>query len=531
MTNTKETKQNKRFRPVRILLYIIVLCIVIGLVKTFLIPPPKPNIAINYVEKLNQLTKPQNYNPADNAAPLYEQAFKEFKKMPEELKDIISQWVWSHRKMVWSGDLEQEELKQLEDWLRSNEKAFEYVALATEKPYWWRCLSSPDNSCLGIEFQYMSPAMRMVDALCWRAILSVLKDDVQSAIIDFRTSQKIADHLDRKPFLLDRIVARRMRHCVFGSIFTSLSRVDFDNTALSQLQADLEKLFASMPADPASFDFALITEKMSTKDYIQRYFTDDGKDDGYFLLDRWEEENMLFRPAASSFSDYSKTFDGIMNYLKDRLVDAKQKREIISKLESRKITVDKLDEFYEAIRDAGKYSPGQLHSQGTTYQGRVDAVVNISDNYFLNRMLRATTILPKILYNYQGRHKAIITTVAIMRYKNDNRGYPQSLDQLVEAGYLEALPIDPYSDSPLGYKLVDDDFILYSVDEDFDDDGGTKQYSRKDKDGDNIYWPIPKPEKIDTPMMMPGMPSMPGMGMPGMMPPPEQPPMDPNLIT
>ena len=64
--------------------------------------------------------------------------------------------------------------------------------------------------------------------------------------------------------------------------------------------------------------------------------------------------------------------------------------------------------------------------------------------------------------------------------------------KLVEAGYLRKLPMDPYSDKSLGYKHIDDGFILYSFGENFTDDGGMRYGSGwgSDNKGDRIFWPV-----------------------------------------
>lgn len=49
---------------------------------------------------------------------------------------------------------------------------------------------------------------------------------------------------------------------------------------------------------------------------------------------------------------------------------------------------------------------------------------------------------------------------------------PESLDTIA-AFYPGPLPVDPFSGGPLQYRLEGDGFVLYSVDRDGVDDGGT----------------------------------------------------------
>jgi hypothetical protein len=102
---------------------------------------------------------------------------------------------------------------------------------------------------------------------------------------------------------------------------------------------------------------------------------------------------------------------------------------------------------------------------------------------------------------YRGRslHEATVTILAIKRYRQERGQYPMSLSELVSAGYIEQLPMDPYSDKPLVYKKTGDSFVLYSLGPDFDDDGGVEnpkdsQRRRQEGPGDEVFWPVPKSE-------------------------------------
>jgi hypothetical protein len=75
-------------------------------------------------------------------------------------------------------------------------------------------------------------------------------------------------------------------------------------------------------------------------------------------------------------------------------------------------------------------------------------------------------------YKTKAQTEALITALAILRYKNNTAQFPESLDRLLSTGYLKAIPQDPYSNAPLIYKVATDNFKLYSVGTNFVDDGG-----------------------------------------------------------
>jgi hypothetical protein len=62
-------------------------------------------------------------------------------------------------------------------------------------------------------------------------------------------------------------------------------------------------------------------------------------------------------------------------------------------------------------------------------------------------------------------------TIAIERYRRTTGALPASPEPLTPT-WLESLPQDPYSDGPLRYRTTATGYVLYSVSEDFEDDGG-----------------------------------------------------------
>ncbi len=105
----------------------------------------------------------------------------------------------------------------------------------------------------------------------------------------------------------------------------------------------------------------------------------------------------------------------------------------------------------------------------------VPAVPHISEAGFRLRVLR----------------DALITTLALLRYKNDKGVLPDDLHVLVSAGYVQRVPMDPYSDKSLIYKRTGNDFTLYSVGPDFEDDGGRhNHWGRDGQPGDQVFWPL-----------------------------------------
>ena len=82
--------------------------------------------------------------------------------------------------------------------------------------------------------------------------------------------------------------------------------------------------------------------------------------------------------------------------------------------------------------------------------------------------------------------------LALMQYRQAHGAYPETLDELG----LEGL-IDPFTDEPLHYRNEGEGFLVYGVNEDGKDDGGTEKESRHDKEYD-ILWRFPRPIEEDA---------------------------------
>jgi hypothetical protein len=102
----------------------------------------------------------------------------------------------------------------------------------------------------------------------------------------------------------------------------------------------------------------------------------------------------------------------------------------------------------------------------------------------------------ELAFQMRAEHEALMTVVAVKRYRLEKGDYPPDLATLVREGYIDRLPMDPYSDGPLVYKVTSDGFILYSWGANFADDEGEPGRDEEDRPklwgdkGDAIFWPV-----------------------------------------
>ena len=70
--------------------------------------------------------------------------------------------------------------------------------------------------------------------------------------------------------------------------------------------------------------------------------------------------------------------------------------------------------------------------------------------------------------------RTAVTSLAIKRYRLAKGKLPEKLDDLVPA-YLAAAPQDPFDGKPLRYKKLVKGYVVYSVGEDGEDNGGAEK--------------------------------------------------------
>jgi hypothetical protein len=80
-------------------------------------------------------------------------------------------------------------------------------------------------------------------------------------------------------------------------------------------------------------------------------------------------------------------------------------------------------------------------------------------------------LAPRAFNRLHCRFALLRTELALHCYHQTHRRWPASLAEL-SPGYLTSLPLDPFTQQPLIYRVEGEAFVLYSVGEDKVDDGG-----------------------------------------------------------
>ncbi len=419
----------------------------------------RPTISHDYTGDYNTLTRPANYDPNQNAAPLYQRAFA-------KLSEVPAGWP-SPASFRPQQDPTGAQRRLIEPWVTANAPALGLIAQAAEKPYYWvECTSFP------AEVFKEAPSFRRAGfCLCYKAQLQAADGDLGAALRSITIAHKMSGQL--------RIGGTQI-HAIIGvaidsmACSTALALLADSPISAEPLTAFLKDFEPASPADISAFASLMgRVERIRLLGNIQQYFTDNGKGEGHIVLGQLFEDALKTRNPQTQLDEASLYFERLW---------------LAWRHPGRKETVQRADALATLMEQASTQTPWQLHTRGDNLEA---AFQRQTRNNYVLRQLGVFRIV-ELSWRSRVSEAALVTTVALWRYQLDKEAWPDSLEQLVQTGYLRAVPPDPYGDGPLVYRPAGATFVLYSWGRDFDDDGGKRNtQTQGNYDGDEVFWPVP----------------------------------------
>lgn len=435
----------KTLRYKQFLLVIAGLLLVVFIIKAIFFFTVKPVITVDYVAQLNQLSRPENFNSNENAALYYQKAFNAFIEIPYELLHLKQQ-----------TDFDDQDRELLENWLASNATAFKYFREAADKPYYWleRISSEIPPTIGGVMLPELNSHRALVDALVWNARLNAAQGQFQIAFENLLTCYRCGEHkCNPKYLLIDQEYGRRIKSTVLENAFRIIDRYTIENRDLEFFQGRLKELL-----DNSTYVPSVQTEILFAYDALQQVYVDNGKGTGRLA---WSV-GWHVPPYIIGESKFHREYEAIKERLYYCLVGP-----------DRNDIAEKLEELATLSDQMINKTPWQIKNDGMNYSLKIKRIRN--NNLFFDMIPFSPERILGDYYKTTAQTDAMITVLALLRIKNDTGLFPESLDKLLEAGYLHSLPKDPYSGGSLVYKLTAEGFTLYSVGEDFIDNGGVIQ--------------------------------------------------------
>ncbi|HPS55409.1 MAG TPA: hypothetical protein PLP05_07425, partial [Sedimentisphaerales bacterium] len=417
-----------------------ILVLFIGLrISTFYIG--KPSIKIDYGKWLTEKAsagKDPNLNAKIDIDRAIELADFDFDKIT---------WILN----ILPEDMNDVQLQQAKKYLVENTQTINALRDAANKLYFWVDYDNPDYEQVSLHkanfidgtaatsndyMETLSNWRHLAGMMALNIRIEVYSGQTDQAIKDWFVLQKFAGFFQGQGFLVDQLVAMGIEGLSCNTINDVLSHAEVSQSQLVNIQEYFEK---NVKKDKRVINW--IGEKALWFDEIQRAFTDNGQGDGRVLANG-------LRFIAKDNSSFIRGF-------------------VLGGYHGKKETIDEIEKFFNQVDSFSQQTPFQRYQQQ----------LKITSNLFVFNTLTAPyEQIAMISWRLRTSRLALLTTIAIKRYQQETRQLPASLQQLVDSGYLDELPMDPFSDGPLIYKTTKDDFVLYSVGIDCKDNGGKIEY-------------------------------------------------------
>jgi hypothetical protein len=455
---------------------VLILCLIAYCVYISL---GKPTINVNYVEEATRIAQPVA-DESLNAAPIYQKAIDAYK---DETGTKEINLLDAIKGKDWVTELTEKELALMKQWLSENADASKFFKLASEKPYCWWKREAKNNVVMNILLPELSPLRKIARMTVWQAKLKAYDGHIEEAFDDLLACYRVGRHLKGPRMLIEQLVGIAIQSISTQDMLVILNNQKVDSQLLKNLQTQLEELMAE---DTYTVNYEV--EQFFILDFIQRCYTNNGRGSGHIIPGRVQGSMSIVDDSVQS---YDKTEEKLRFGLFLAMSITTANRRDMSRT---------FDKVYDTAQKLTYKTPWQLHKENFDFEMDFDnwSTLRKARYWPVSMSMPAVREVNKAAYRNKTQVEALITTLAIIRFKQSTGSYPKSLDDLVAAGYLKNLPMDPWSDKPLIYKNMDDNFLLYSVGFNFKDDGG--QSGKDDKgqvkkwadNGDAVFWPVQK---------------------------------------
>jgi hypothetical protein len=425
----------------------------------------KPTVRVNYAEWLSTHWRPAQPG-VENARRYYDRAVELYVEPPAALVARRQAPSWTVR------DANEGDLQLLAGWLAENRPAFDLLRQGANTARYWPVYDVNDTNRQNVPFLWMqanvipqtmevikgyrSLALAFRDGIAWQ----VRRGAIDEATDDSLLLVRFGRHLEGKGLLLDQMVGVAIEALGYNAMFKVLQRPDIGSERLARMQ---EKLASISSEDRCIIN--LDGEKVFWYDNIQRTFTDDGHGGGHALR--------YGLPFAAG--------DWETNLIRTLLFDYPDRREAVAMV----------DAYFEQAQEALR-TPPHGKGQGSTQEDQTIA----KQNLLLSVVAPAHERLVALAWRSRTHEAALVTTVAILRYRAEQGAYPADLGELVAAGVLARVPDDPFGEGPLVYRRTPEGFLLYSRGENGTDDGGRQGTGQNGQprmwagNGDWVFWPV-----------------------------------------
>jgi len=413
--------------------------------------------------------------PAENAWPHYEKAISLFVEADEVLDGISAFKVRSLARVSES------QRRAIVAWIEANEAAWGHLQQASRQRRYHRPLQYDRGRVtvpplMRIMLPPLAQLRHLTEIAFWKARLAADEGCVEASVDHCLVIARVGAHLQTSVRLIEQLMGIAQAGAARSELLRLMARQDLSETALRDLQVQLTALYPD-GSPPANF----AGERLVLLDAVQHAFTRGGFGGGHLIPGQYK--GVLLATALPE-----GTRPTMCTHMVLRVVDV-----ALSMFHARRNqTVAKIHAVYDEIDRRSRLSPYQRHISGK--KDMTDSI-DLYRHGFILMLFPAEYRVAELAFQLRADHEATLAVLSLQRYHAETGSFPGDLKRLVEAGYLPAIPMDPFSDGPLVYKHVAGGFLLYSVSRDFIDGGGMRGVDDDGKprpwaeNGDRVFWP------------------------------------------
>ncbi len=438
----------------------------------------RPVATIDYLALWNQMSRPEVLD-RDNAWPDYKKAVQALAPLSRTLRDMR---LINAKRLTRNLDFDKltaAERDEVRKWLEQNEEAWRSFEAGASKSYCHRTYSRDPNNKNPWLMDVCMPELAELRTIArlgiWRSRIELSTENPQQAIRDCLAVARAGRHFQAKGSLVQQMVATSICSMAHLEILHIVETQKLSAVDLMNLRQQLRRIHPD-GYRPANLE----GERLLFLDAVQHTFTNGGPGGGHL--------------TPRGLLDVAGNYDPGLTPIPELYAVAASMVHA-----GRNETIAKANELFDLNVRLAEMTPWQRRTGDHVGLEQVLFSLPARRFFVLYSLMPAIERGTEIVYRAKLTHEATVTVLALRQWRLEKNQYPPSLNELVVAGYLKDLPMDPFSDKPVIYRKIDDGFTLYSVGFDFTDDGGTPGRDRKGRPnnwaetGDAVFWPIPKP--------------------------------------
>ena len=437
---------------------------------------------------------------AENAAPLYLDAFNEFsptlmllffpEMSQEEKRQLYSSNSLRYKEKqrlddAWGKDPQSVDNAAVDAWLANYDAGFEKLAAAQQ---WPKCIFQPGRS-----FHSLLPHNQVVRQVSWvvewRTRRDIQRGDLERPLQDLKMLLRLSRDLRVRGGIIAQLVSMAVDGQCCERVRTILNAPGIETRHCDSLLAlliehEAKAVDAFVEGNRAEY----ITSRQMLHDLQHRT----GSFDPQFMRDEWYVSGDATSPLAcfkmiiGLGSDSQQKLAEWTAAAKGALLPGAWRGGKMLSDEDYAKEVETMNRFYATILALAE-QPNFRQSGKADIQAAVASVLETTLVSFVTPPGIAT-LQTMTIHRSEARLRGTQCLVALRRWQLQHADAPPDLETLVKTAGMPRVPMDPYADRPLRMGTVEGKPVIYSVGPDGQDDKAQVEWNiHPSKPGDFIF--------------------------------------------